>query len=625
LAGSCSCRQRPAMPADDGRPWSPDIAYLWSMLRVAIAQIRPLKGNYAENLQRIGGVFAQIAGWEEPPALIVFPETITTGYFVEGGVRDLAVTAGTLLRDLAGQHALSGAPPLDVALGFYEVFQHRLHNSAMYAILGGPEPGIRHVHRKIFLPTYGVFDEERFVERGHEVRAFDTSWGRAGMLVCEDAWHSMVPTLAALDGAQVLLLLGAAPARGAGPDGGRPASVERWERLVRDIADEHGIYVVLAQLVGFEGGKGLQGASSVMGPRGDVLLRAPVFEEALATADLDLEEVTRARSDMPLLADLETELPHLLRHLGEVGEARPPVRWDPEDPCPRPLKPPVTARHAAVGANGQADPLLIDPELLERWLVAFLKDEVVRRRGFSTGIVGLSGGVDSAVVAFLAARALGPGNLIGVRLPYRTSSPDSLEHARLVADVLGMRLETVDISPAVDGYVSAADPQVDALRLGNVAARLRMITLFDLSAKYRALPLGTSNKTERLLGYFTWHADDGPPVNPLGDLFKTQILALAHHLGVPAPIMQKPPTADLARGQTDEGDLGITYAKADHILHWLLQGEPARLISGRGFAETEVALVRRRLDSTHWKRSLPTVAMVSQTAVGEFYLRPVDF
>ncbi|HXV86365.1 MAG TPA: NAD+ synthase, partial [Gemmatimonadales bacterium] len=566
---------------------------------------------------------AQVAGWERPPQLVVFPETITTGYFVEGGVRDLAVTAGTLYRDLASQHALSGAPPLDVALGFYEEFEHRLHNSAMYASLGGEGAGIRHVHRKVFLPTYGVFDEERFVERGHDVRAFDTAWGRAAVLVCEDAWHSMVPALTALDGAQVLLVLGAAPARGTGTNGGRPASVERWERLARDIADEHGLFVVLAQLVGFEGGKGFQGASMVAGPRGEVLLRAPVFEEALATAELDLSDVTRARADLPLLADLEVELPHLVRHL--TTEERPPVRWDPETPCPAPVAAPGAGAHQVVAPPGGGDPLALDPELVERWLVAFLRDEVVYRRGFAKGVVGLSGGVDSSVVAYLATRALGPAAVLGLRLPYRTSSADSGEHASMVADALGIRMETVDITPAVDGYVNAADPALDTRRLGNVAARTRMIALFDLAAKHHALPLGTGNKTERLLGYFTWHADDAPPVNPLGDLFKTQVMALARHLGVPGPILSKPPTADLERGQTDEGDLGITYARADQILHWVLLGEPTARIVARGFSEADVMLVRRKLDSTHWKRSLPTVAMVSQTAVGEFYLRPVDY
>ncbi|OGT92763.1 MAG: NAD(+) synthase, partial [Gemmatimonadetes bacterium GWC2_71_9] len=153
----------------------------------------------------------------------------------------------------------------------------------------------------------------------------------------------------------------------------------------------------------------------------------------------------------------------------------------------------------------------------------------------------------------------------------------------------------------------------------------RMIALFDQSAKLNALPLGTGNKTERLFGYFTWHADDSPPINPIGDLYKSQIWQLARHLGVPRAIVEKPATADLIRGQTDEGDLGISYSKADHILHWLLRGFPPGAIEALGYTGEEVALVRRRLEGTHWKRRLPTVAMLSPTAIGEYYLRPVDY
>jgi NAD+ synthetase len=152
-----------------------------------------------------------------------------------------------------------------------------------------------------------------------------------------------------------------------------------------------------------------------------------------------------------------------------------------------------------------------------------------------------------------------------------------------------------------------------------------MITLFDLSAKYRAIPLGTGNKTERLFGYFTWHADDSPPINPLGDLFKTQVWALARHLGVPAVIVDKPPTADLVVGQTDEGDFGISYARADELLNWLLSGYSAADLVAQGFNQNEVALVTKRVESTHWRRRLPTVAMVSPTAINESYLRPVDY
>ncbi len=611
-------------------------------LRVAVAQIRPKKGDYAENLRRIGGVLAQLAGWETPPQLLVLPETAVSGYFVEGGVRDLAVTAGTLFRDLAVQHSLAGAPPVDIALGFYEEFNHRFYNAALYAALGGAAPGIRHVHRKMFLPTYGVFDEERFVDRGHRIEAFDTTWGRAAIAICEDAWHSIVPSFAALDGAHLIIVPSAAPGRGiapalsatalppaaegAGGAGGavaRPASVERWERLVRGIADEHGVFVALAQLVGFEGGKGFPGSSAIVAPNGEVLVRGPLFEEAILTADLELGDIARVRAEQPLLADLETELPHLLRSVA-VRE-REPAGFDPEDPCPRTQRPPAAAKHAVVSPEPARDPMAVDTALVEHWLTAFLQDEVTRRRGFTKGIVGLSGGVDSALVAVLAARALGPENVIGLRLPYKTSSKDSLEHAELVAQQAGIKLLTVDITPSVDGYLEAADPKADATRRGNVAARVRMTALFDLSAKHRALPLGTSNKTERLTGYFTWHGDDAAAVNPLGDLFKTQVWALARHVGIPDVIVDKPATADLVEGQTDEDDLGLPYPRLDRILYYLLQGLSVERIVALDFSPEEVELVRHRLESTHWKRRLPTVAMVSQTAVGEYYLRPVDY
>jgi NAD+ synthetase len=249
---------------------------------------------------------------------------------------------------------------------------------------------------------------------------------------------------------------------------------------------------------------------------------------------------------------------------------------------------------------------------------------VQRRRGFTRALVALSGGVDSAVTAALAARALGPENVIGLSLPYRSSSADAKAHAQLVARQLKIKLETVDITAAVDGFY-ANDTSADATRRGNVMARMRMIVLFDLSAKYRALPLGTGNKSERLLGYFTWHGDDSPPVNPLGDLYKTQVWALARHLGLPSEVVEKPPTADLVAGQTDEGDLGITYERADRILHGLLTGLETDEIVALGFTPIEIRVVRDRLEGTHWKRQLPTVAMLSSTTIGESYLRPVDF
>jgi NAD+ synthetase len=268
--------------------------------------------------------------------------------------------------------------------------------------------------------------------------------------------------------------------------------------------------------------------------------------------------------------------------------------------------------------------LEIDAALAAAWLEAFLRDELVERRGIRNAVVGLSGGVDSAVTAFLCARALGAEHVHCIRMPYRTSSPDSLAHAQLAIDALGCRARTIEITAAVDGYLQF-EPDADARRRGNIMARTRMIVLFDQSAKLAALPIGTGNKTERLLGYFTWHADDSPPLNPIGDLFKTQVWALARYLGVPAAIVDKAPSADLEANQTDEGDLGITYPRADAILSLLLLGHSDAQIAARGFRDDEVRLVRRKVDGTHWKRHLPTTAMVSNTAINEFYLRPVDY
>jgi NAD+ synthetase len=575
------------------------------MIRIAIAQIRPVKADYEANVRRIGGVFAGFRNVETAPDIVVFSECAMSAYYIEGGVREVAVTAGTLFKDLLAQHALSRAEPVDVVVGFYEEFRNNYFNSAIYATLGGADSRILHVHRKVFLPTYGLFDEARYVQHGDSVRAFDTKWGRAAILVCEDAWHSLTGTLAALDGAQLLVVPSAAPARGVAPRGrddveapGRPASVIRWERLIQRMAAENG-------------------------PDGEVLVSGPVFEEAMVTAELDLDAITRARVEEPLLADLEVQLSNLLG--SQLRGSSPLSEYDDGDAVSGSSEPEEIPELELVEPERQDDPLAIDCELTKQWLVTFLQDEVRRRRKFEQVLVGLSGGVDSSLTAGLAARAFGPDNVIAVRMPYRSSSPDSMEHAKLVADQLGIRLITVDITGAVDGYLSAIDDDASPLRRGNVMARVRMITLFDLSARYQALPIGTGNKTERLMGYFTWHADDSPPVNPLGDLFKTQLIELARHVGVPEVILAKPATADLEEGQTDEGDLGVSYPKADRILHWLLKGLSHEHIVSLGFTEAEVSLVSNRLQGTHWKRRLPTVAMLSSTAIGESYLRPVDY
>lgn len=267
----------------------------------------------------------------------------------------------------------------------------------------------------------------------------------------------------------------------------------------------------------------------------------------------------------------------------------------------------------------------LDLPITADFLVSFLQDEVTRRKGFSRVVVPLSGGLDSAVTSYLAARAFGPENVFALRLPYRTSNSDSLSHAQLVIDDLGLPSETIDITGMVDGYTKLV-PSMTSHRKGNVMARARMVIAFDKAAELGAVHLGTGNKTERLFGYYTWHdVADAAPVSPLGDLFKTQVRALAKYLGVPEAISAKPPSADLVVGQSDESDLGISYERADAILIHHLAGFEDSYIESLGFTAAETGLVKGLVAKTHWKREQPIQAMVSSTAIGEYYLRPVDY
>ena len=600
-------------------------------LRVGLVQFKPRKADVEANLAVVRDRIVQVGPEHD---LLVFPEACLSGYFLEGGVAEAALVTEEMAARL-------GPPPkdaCDVALGFYERWRRRIYASVAYLTPGDAGWKVVHVHRKMFLPTYGVFDEARFVETGTELRAFDTRFGRMGMLVCEELWHSLPATVLALAGAELLLVVSASPARDFSPHaGGRPANLDRWESLVPATAAEHGIFVAASQLVGSEGGKLFPGGSLAAGPDGKVIARGPLYDEAVVSVALDGRARERAHLVSPLLAGLEQMLPHLVRALEEarahaLGRALPRHGGDDdeEEDVLIPASEPV-ALHGTRGPPAQrGDPydlavMDLDLELVERTLIEFIREEVRRRRGFARVVVGVSGGVDSAVSLLLAARALGPENVTGFRLPYATSSADSLEHADLVLKAAGVAGRTIEISGPIDAYVSGFEPDISPQRKGNLMARIRAVVLFDQSARLHALPLGTSNKSERLLGYFTWHADDSPPINPLGDLFKTQVWALARHLGVPAPIVDKPPTADLVKGVTDESEMGIAYGRADPILHWLLQGFLVDDLVAMGFDRAEVSLVWRRLSSTHWKRELPTVAILSSSAIGEFYLRPVDY
>ncbi len=589
-------------------------------LRVALCQVKPRKGVVKANIALVREALP--AGAD----IAVFPETVLSGYFVEGAAHEVALSRGDLVE-------LLGAPPegrdCDVALGFYERGRRGVYNSIAYLTPAGARYEIVHVHRKVFLPTYGLFTEGRFIEPGREVRAFDTRFGRMGMLICEDLWHSMTASVLALDGAELILSGCASPARGFSRSTPRPANLDEWDRIAARAAKEHGVFVMVSQLAGSEGGKLFPGGSSAWAPDGTLIERAPLFSEARATISVDFDEILRVRSESPFLADLSTALPRLRRSLDRawMGERSPGLAGrDGAGKMHRSASvTPVPARAAHRPDASDQEMLAIDTALVEAALIEFIREEVTRQRQFDRVVIGVSGGVDSAVSLLLACRALGAENVFGFRLPYATSSPESLVHAHTAIEAAGAQERTVSITEAVDGYVDAHEPGVTAARRGNLAARLRSVVLFDQSAKLEALPLGTGNKSERLLGYYTWHGDDSPPINPLGDLFKTQVWQLARHLGVPADIVDKPASADLIKGVHDEDELGISYHRADPILHWLLKGHDIDSLERLGFDRDEVAIVWRLLSSTHWKRQLPTVALLSDSAIGESYLRPVDY
>jgi len=262
-----------------------------------------------------------------------------------------------------------------------------------------------------------------------------------------------------------------------------------------------------------------------------------------------------------------------------------------------------------------ASELDVQPALVTELLVSFLREEV-RSAGLSRAVVGLSGGIDSAVVVALCARAFGPENVLAVALPYRLSNPSSLADAEHVAVGLGLAWKRVDISAMADGYL-AAEHVEDRRRAGNVLARCRMTVLYDLSVEWKGLVVGTSNKTEILLGYSTQWGDGAHALNPLGDLYKHQVYQLARHLGLPPRVIEKAPSADLFEGQTDEGELGFTYAEADRLLYRLVDRRYSEeeLVS-EGFARDFVQRVAARIVANQFKRVPPPIAKVSRRSVG---------
>lgn len=283
------------------------------MITHAVLQLKPEKGNIQGNLDRLKNALFELR--EEAPEVVVLPESFLTAYFLQGGVRELALTQQDLFTCLSTMYQELNWPGLlDLVIGFYEREGGTFYNSCAYVELGGR--GILHVHRKVFLPTYGVFDEERYLSRGSRIQAFNSRFGRVGMLICEDFWHTVTSTIIALDGAQMVYVPSASPARGFASQ--NPGNMERWSALAQAVSAEHGVYTLLSSLIGFEGGKGMVGGSLIVGPEGNIMISAPAFEEAALVAEIDLERIPAVRYDNPLLADLQGSLPSIMPDLSRV-------------------------------------------------------------------------------------------------------------------------------------------------------------------------------------------------------------------------------------------------------------------------------------------------------------------
>lgn len=258
--------------------------------------------------------------------------------------------------------------------------------------------------------------------------------------------------------------------------------------------------------------------------------------------------------------------------------------------------------------------LELNTEIVRELLVHFVRDET-KNAGFDNGVLGVSGGVDSAVSAFLTAEALGKEHTLGIIMPHRTSSSRSVEDAEAVVQKLGIRSETVDISPMVDAFCETWKI-TDKVRRGNVMARMRMIVLYDFSAREKALVIGTSNKTETMVGYGTLYGDTACAINPLGDLYKSQVWQLAGALGVPKHIIEKTPTADLWEGQSDEAELGFTYARLDALLYRLVdERRTDEELQKFGFEPEFVSRVKSLIQKSQFKRRPPLIAKVSYRTV----------
>jgi NAD+ synthase (glutamine-hydrolysing) len=543
-------------------------------LRLAGAQIDPVVGDVDGNVDRVLSAYREAS--DRGAHLVVFPELAVTGYPPE----DLVFKPGFLAASRDGVHRVAAATGQAAAVvGFVDSTHAGPANAAALCRDGQ----VLAVYHKVLLPNYGVFDEERYFVPGNQVLLAAFGTARVAITICEDLWFPWGPLpTAAAAGADVVVSLNGSPYR--------LGKAERLGPMLATRAADHGVHLIWVNQVGGQDELVFEGQSTYVDPQGRVRARAAAFEEELLLVDLPLEEGATAR-----LADRPRRTPAAEPHPGfEVRQVR--VAGELPDPGP-PLRPRI-ARTQSV------------EEEVYRALVLATRD-YVHKNGFQQVLIGLSGGIDSSLVAAIASDALGRQRVTGVAMPSEHSSPGSLDDARALADNLGIELLTLPIHEPVEGFLAALKQSFAGTEPGtaeeNIQARARGTLLMSLSNKFGHLVLTTGNKSELAVGYCTLYGDMAGGFAVIRDLPKTLVYRLAHwrnELGmvIPQAVLDKPPSAELRPGQLDTDSLP-PYDVLDPILDRYIEDDAsAEEIVASGFDPATVERVVRMVDGAEYKR-----------------------